>query len=288
MIRMAENRFRFTVFSFIVVVCTFEVAHAQNAIRAITRPSADVTLSFVQPGRIARVCCKEGDAVNAGQLLIQEDDALEQAQLAQLQAQSENMTQIRASEASLAQKKVDLEKLETAARRNAATPLEVQHAQLAVKIAELSLELARFEHEQAVRKWDEHGIRVRNMQLRSPIEGRIEKIHVEVGESINALAEAIQVVQIDPLWIDVPVPLDEATRLKRDMTATVNFPGPTASSAEGRIVFVGAVADAASGTLRVRLGVPNKGNRPAGEHVTVSFQESHGGTPATGSEANEG
>jgi multidrug efflux pump subunit AcrA (membrane-fusion protein) len=99
-----------------------------TGIRAITRPSADITLSFVQPGRIAGVPFKEGDLVKAGEMLVRQDDAAEQVQLAQLKAQSENTTQMRASEASLEQKKVDLEKLQKAAASNAATFLEVEHA----------------------------------------------------------------------------------------------------------------------------------------------------------------
>jgi multidrug efflux system membrane fusion protein len=245
--------------------------YAQTSIRAITRPSADITLSFVQPGRVAEVHVKEGHAVSAGQLLVQEDDAVERAQLAQLKAQSDNLTQIHASEASLAQRQVDLEKLQMAAERNAATPLEVQHAQLEVKIAELSLELARFEHEQATRKYEEHKIRVEQMQLPSPIDGRIERVEVEAGESVSALADVVQVVQIDPLWIDVPVPLHRAMDLERDMAAQVVFSGPKEVAVAGRITFVAAVADAASDTVRVRVEVPNKTGRPAGEHVTVAF-----------------
>ena len=65
-------------------------------------------------------------------------------------------------------------------------------------IADLSHELARFEHEQAIRKHQEQEVRVKNMQLRSPIDGRIEEIEVEVGESVNALADAVRVVQTDP------------------------------------------------------------------------------------------
>ena len=241
-------------------------------IRAITRPSADITLSFVQPGRVAKVHLKEGDVVSAGQVLARQDDAVERAQLAQFKAQSENTTQIQASEASLAQKKVDLEKVEIAADRNAATPLEVQHAELDVKIAELSTELARFEHEQAGRKYEEQRLRVDHMQIKSPIDGYVEAIHVEVGESVNALAEVVQIVQTDPLWIDVPVPLARAVELTRGMPGRVTFPGPGNSGVEGRITFVGAVADAASGTLKVRVEVANPGKRPAGEHVTVAFQ----------------
>lgn len=242
-------------------------------VRAITRPSADITLSFVQPGRIAQVPFKEGDEVKAGEVLVWQDDAAEQVQLAQLKAQSDDITQIRAGEASLAQKKVDLEKLEKAAAGNAATFLEVEHAKLDVTIAQLSLELARFEHEQAGRKYEEQRIRVDNMRLKSPIDGRIEKVDVEVGESANALADVIRVVQIDPLWIDAPVPMADAIGLKAGVTARIQFveSGKAASTAEGRVIFVGAVADAASGTLRTRIEVPNKARRPAGEHVLVTF-----------------
>jgi RND family efflux transporter MFP subunit len=259
-----------------IVVALFwrpALAGVSTGVRAITRPSADRTLSFVQPGRIAQVPFKEGDMVKAGDVLIRQDDAAEQVQLAQLKAQSDDLTQMRASEASLAQKKVDLEKLEKAAASNAATFLEVEHAKLDVTIAQLSLELARFEHEQAGRKYEEQRIRVDRMQLKSPIDGRIEKVDVEVGESANALADVIQVVQIDPLWIDAPVPLSESIGLTTGMTAQVQFAesGKPASTVEGRVIFVAAVADAASGTLRVRIEAPNKTGRPAGEHVLVTF-----------------
>jgi RND family efflux transporter MFP subunit len=261
-------------FGLFITTLLLRVASAQSTggLRAITRPSADVTLSFVQPGRIAEVRVREGDVVRAGQVLVRQDDTAEQVLLAQLKAQADDTTQIRASEASLAQKKVDLEKLEIAASRNAATQLEVQHAKLDVTIAELSLEMARFERAQAGRKYEEQKIRVEDMRLTSPVDGRIEKIDIEVGESINAFGGALQVVRIDPLWIDVPVPLVSAVGLKDGMTGSVTFPGSGGTVSEGKVIFVAAVADAASDTLRVRVEVPNKTGRPAGEHVTVAFE----------------
>jgi multidrug efflux system membrane fusion protein len=260
---------------FLAAGSSWHVARASVSagLRAITRPSVDVTQSFVQPGRIARVLPREGDAVKAGQLLVQQDDDAEQVLLAQLKAQSEDTTQIRASEASLAQKRVDLQKLQKAAASRAATALEVEHAKLEVTIAELSMELAKFEHEQAGRKYQEQKIRVEHMQLRSPIDGWIEQIDVEVGESVSATTEVIRVVQTDPLWIDAPVPLAQATGLKAGMTARVECPGGDGQgwAAQGRVIFVASVADAASDTLRVRIEVPNHAKRPAGEHVLVTF-----------------
>ena len=262
------------------ILCLFVVgvhpamgqSNVSPGIRAVTRPSADITLSFVQPGRIAEVHFKEGDIVKVDQVLIRQDDAAEQILLAQLRAQSEDRTQILASGASLAQKTVDLKKLEKAAESNAATALEVEHARLEVTIAQLSLDLAKFEHEQSGLKYDEQEVRVDNMQLKSPIDGRVELVDIEAGESVNALQDVMRVVQTDPLWIDAPVPLVQAISLKAGMTARVEFSGSSAKVEEGRVIFVGAVADAASGTLRVRIELPNETGRPAGEHVQVTFQ----------------
>jgi RND family efflux transporter MFP subunit len=238
-------------------------------VRTFTRASADATLSFVQPGRSTGILFKEGATVQAGQILVRLDDSLEQAQLAQILAQSEDTTQIRASEASLQQKKVDLQKLEKAAERKAATELEVEHAKLEVLIAQLSKELAEFEHKQAGLKLQEARIRVEAMRIMSPIDGRVEEVFIEAGESVNALDKVIRLVQTDPLWIDAAIPMVPAASLKPGSTMTVEFPAPNPMSVKGKVAFIAAVADAASSTIKVRIEVANPAGRPAGEQVRV-------------------
>jgi membrane fusion protein (multidrug efflux system) len=248
---------------------------AQERIEAITRPSEDAVLSFVRPGRVAKVLVKEGEAVKAGQELIRLDDEAERIQLEQLKAQAEDTTRIKAAEAQLAQRKVDLRKTEWALRRLAATEMEVQHAKLDVTISELSLELSQFEHKQAERKYREAKVQVDRMRLRSPIDGKVERVLVEPGESADALEKILQVVKIDPLWIDVAVPLADARRLKRGKAnAEVEFEPDGAvrpAPVPGDIIHIATVADAGSGTLTVRVEVANRSQRPAGEHVYVSF-----------------
>jgi RND family efflux transporter MFP subunit len=242
-----------------------------EGIGAITAPSKDVTVSFLAPGRIANVNVKQGDLVAAGQSLVQMDDSAEQIRLTQAKAQSEDTTAIEASLAKLDQKRVDLRKLEWAAERSSATKLEVEHARLEVKIAELSLKLAKFEHNQDKRKYAELQVIVERMNMKSPITGLVEKIHVQLGESVDGLDEVIRVVQTDPLWVDVPVPLARVANLQLGRTGKVIFPGGGKKTVKGKIVFIAAVADAASGTLTVRLEVANKSKRKAGEQVRVVF-----------------
>ena len=120
------------------------------------------------------------------------------------------------------------------------------------------------------------------MRLVSPIAGRVEKVAVEIGEAVERLGPVIHLVKIDPLWIDVPVPLGQAERLTAGQRVSVSFPDdPSDASATGRITHISAVADAGSDTLRVRIEVPNPHGRPAGEQITVGFPKlASGGKPA--------
>jgi RND family efflux transporter MFP subunit len=248
-------------------------------IEAVTKPSADIELSFARPGRIGEVLVKEGEAVKAGQLLARQEDKVEQIQLLQLMAKAENRTKIGAAEAELLQKKEDLKKIEEAKKKGAATDWEVEHARLNVEIGQHSLQLARFEHEQDRRKYEEIKAEVERMRLVSPINGLVEDVTIEPGQTAQPLKTAIRVVAIDPLRVDVLVPAPQAERLKANQPVYVYFPSPSAGQtgsvqAEGRITFVSAFSRAGSNTLRVRLEVPNQALRPAGERVSVSFTAS--------------
>jgi len=248
----------------------------QEKVEAITRPSQDVVLSFVRPGQVAEVLVKEGDTVKAGQVLMRLDDKAEQVQMEQLKAQADDTTRLQAAEAQLAQRRVDLRKTEVANKQGAATDLEVDHARLDVKIADLSLELAKFEQSQAQMKYREAAAQIERMRITSPIDGVVERLLVEPGESVEAAEKIAQVVQIDPLWVDVPVPLDEARSLTKGASnALVEFDRDVPSrksTIAGKIIHIAAVADSASKTLTVRVECPNPSKRPAGEHVYLSFQ----------------
>ncbi len=237
---------------------------------AITKPSEDVTLSFLRPGRIAKVSVKDGDTVQAGQLLIQLDDAAEKVQVSQLEAEAKDETRVRAAEAQLAQKKEDLGKLEWLLEQKAIPQWDVAHAKLDVTIAELSLQLARFELEQNKRKYEEAEIQLARMRLVSPFAGRVERIFLRPGESADTLQKVVRVVKIDPLWIEVPAPLEQARLLSLGAPASIGF-NDNKPGTMGKVTHIAAVADAASNTLTVRVELPNPAGRPAGEHVKVSF-----------------
>jgi RND family efflux transporter MFP subunit len=239
--------------------------------KAVTKPSEDRTLSFVAPGRVAKVLVKQGDEVKAGQLLVQQDNEMEQVQAEQLKAQAEDTVRVKAAEETLAQKKVEYEKLKEAYAKGAVSRWDVERARLDVSIYGLSLDLAKFNQEQDRRKYREKQAQIERMKIVCPFDGRVEKIFIEAGESADALTKVIRVVKTDPLWVDVAVPLAVGRTLKLGRTAKVTFAETDDKPAEGKVIDVAGVADAASDTLMVRLLLPNPTHRPAGEHVNVTF-----------------
>jgi membrane fusion protein, heavy metal efflux system len=240
--------------------------------QAITAPSADFTLSFVVPGRIGEISVKEGDFVPKGQLVARLEDEPEKIQARQYEAQARDKTKIMAAQAELAQKSLDLKKVDQAKAKGGANDWEVEHLRTGVRIADLSVKSAVFENEQY---HDRHALalsQLDRMRLVSPIEGRVEKVSMKPGEAVNALDPVIRVVRIDPLWIEAHVPLAQTKKLAVGQEARVLFPGSEADAPQnGKIIHVPSVADAASETLAVRIEVANNQGRPAGERVTVKF-----------------
>ena len=250
-----------------------------DGIEGISRPSQDATLSFVRPGWIAEVLVKPGEMVKKGQLLIQMDDRAERVQLEKLKAEAEDTTRVRAAKLKLDLAKVVLDKTEEARKGGAATELEVQEKRLEMQIAELSLELAQFQMVQAKREYEGAVAQLERMKLVSPIDGVVEQVVIEEGESAEANQNLIQIVKTNPLWINVPVPAEKVRSLKLATNGPVTVELPHGADEEppapvtGRILHVGQVADAGSRSRIVRVELPNTAGRPAGEHVNVTFPE---------------
>ena len=268
------TRYRSFVFSAVLIglMTGMPVLSRAETLQGITAPNADITLSFVVAGRVSDVQVEPGTTVEKDQLLVHLYDEPEKIQCQQLKMLSEDRTKINAAKAELAQKQVDLKKLEQARAKGAASVWEVEHLFLNVRIAELSLQSAILEQQQYRQRYDHASSQLVRMRLAAPIAGLVEEVSVEVGESIGTLGPVVRIVQNDPLWIDVPVPMAQALDLTVDQDVWITFPGATAEATpNGRIINISAVADAASETLRIRIEVPNPLKRPAGERVAVAF-----------------
>ena len=236
----------------------------------ITKPVADIELSFVQPGKIKDITIAKGDLVETGGVLLTLEDDIEKIQKKILTGRSENRVPIQLAEVELTQKKKNLENLKRAQQKGATSEWEVDHAALAVETAYLNLKVREFEHSQDVLKLESVLEMIERLTLKSPVKAIVEDIRVERGETVQAMVPVVRLVEIDPLIIDLPVPVEQAVGLQLGQVGMVRFPDTT--ELEASVTHISSVADAAATTLSVTLQVTNTDRRPAGERVSVVFR----------------
>jgi RND family efflux transporter MFP subunit len=240
-------------------------APAPKGLQAITKPSKDVTVSFVRPGRIVEVLAAKGDEVKAGQLIARQDDEEELAVLAQDKLAAESEIEIKAEMAIRDQKAKDVEKYQ-----KYGSTFEYENAVLELKIEEAKIEVAKLHHDQAGLKYKQTGVVVGKLKVLAPIGGVVAEEFAKAGESADGgNMKLVRIVQLDPLWVEVPVPQARARKLARGDAASVTF--PDGKERAGKVAVIPPTGDSASETILVRLEVPNPEKTFAGENVFVNF-----------------
>ena len=107
--------------------------------------------------------------------------------------------------------------------------------------------------------------------IRSPVNGVVVERMLSAGEFVER-DPILSIAQIHPLRVEVAVPLDRYGQIKVGMTGRVEWEAAIGEAHAATVTVVDPVVDAASGTLGVRLELPNPAGRlPAGTKCRVSF-----------------
>lgn len=110
--------------------------------------------------------------------------------------------------------------------------------------------------------------------IRSPLDGVVVQKVLSPGDlaTSNLKDPILKLVQINPLNVEVVLPVSEFGRIKPGAKATVFPEEPIGGKYRATVKIVDRVVDAASGTFGVRLELPNRqGGIPPGIKCRVSF-----------------
>lgn len=238
----------------------------------IIKPHESVQLGSAVSGLLAATLVDRGDVVKKGQLVAQLDSSLEQATLDLDRMRAANDTAIKVEQADrelsvreaerkryLVDQKIanlnSLDELQTKAREG---ELRVQQAQMDQKLAALT----------AVRS--QRALELK--QIRSPIDGVVIDRKLSAGEYIHEQTSIMTIAQIDPLNVELVLPLDRYGTIKVGATGMVHPAAPVGGAYPAKVEIVDPVIDAASNTFGVRLILANpKRVIPAGIHCTVDW-----------------
>ena len=233
-------------------------------------PSADVSASFTSQALVTVLKVKEGQIVKKGQLLAVQEKEAQEKELERLKKEASATALILKAKAEITYYTKEYKNLEEALKKGATSQKELNDAELALKKAELNLQEAEFNKQIAGLKIKELESKIKQFELRSPVDGLVETLSIEEGESPKPGEEHIRIVSVKPMWVEVPVPRDIAVKLKNNEAAYVTFPGQ-AQRVTGKIIFISSVADTASDTVRVKIELANPAGRLVGERVKVDF-----------------
>ena len=109
--------------------------------------------------------------------------------------------------------------------------------------------------------------------IKSPISGIVVDRMIEPGELVTEDQPIMRLANLDPLYVEVILPSTAFGQVQRGSKVTVRPAQPIGGSYIGTVEIVDSIIDAASGTYRVRVNLPNpSGVLPAGLSCDVDFE----------------
>jgi RND family efflux transporter MFP subunit len=223
---------------------------------------------------IESIPVRRGDFVKKGQVVVTLEAAAERAALDLARARARMEGELKAAEArvELARKKwVRSEELH---KQNFISSTARDEAEAEFKLASEQLRQAREARELAELEARRSSELLALRTLRSPFTGVVVERYQAPGEmaTTNINQPILKLANINPLHVEVVLPVGLYGRVKPGMTGRVSPERPIAGEYAARVKVVDRVVDAASGTFGVRLELPNpQGAVPAGVKCKVRF-----------------
>ncbi len=218
------------------------------------QPLNTVQLRSRVDGTIVRLAFKEGQIVNAGDLLVQIDPRPFQAQLDQATAKKSQ------DEANLQNATLDLQRYDTLVKSQTGSrqQRDTQASQVAQLKALVQADAAAIESAR---------LQVEYAAIRAPISGRVSFANVTLGNVVHAAdtTSIVSIVQVQPISVVFTEPEQELPAINRAFSA-----GPvdvTALTSDGKQTLAHGVLsvlnnqiDATSGTIQLKATFENKDN----------------------------
>lgn len=240
-----------------VVIAKVEKRDIPVQLHAIGRvePLARVTVRARVDGELKQVHFKEGQEVNAGELLLTIDPRPFEVALQEAKARL-------ARDAALAEKaKRDLERYRTLIKGNYISKEQYEQVRANAEAMDATLDADRALVENAK-------LQLSYCYIRSPISGRIGRVQIDQGSMIKANDDKgiVEIVQIAPTYVEFAIPERHLTAVQEHMArqalrVDAIIPDREGEPERGELTFVDNEVERQTGTIRLRATFPNEERR---------------------------
>jgi RND family efflux transporter MFP subunit len=238
----------------------------------LIEPKMTLKLGSQVPGLISEMLVDRGAVVKKGQVLARLESGVETAAVALAKARAENYSAVQSAQAKLVFQQGKERRAMALRMNDNITISAADEAQTGAKVAEAELHEAQTNLQMAQLELTRADEQLKQRTIRSPIDGVVTERTLGPGEYVFDQAHLLTVAQIDPLSVEAFVPLSEFGLLRVGMPAVVYPEKPLGGKYDATVTVVDKVFDAASGTIGIRLELPNHDySLPAGLKCQVSF-----------------
>ena len=249
---------------------------------SVVSPENPSNAAFLVSGKVIQVGPREGDYVKRGQVLAQIDPTDYSLGVSAAAAQAAAASAVLQKVESpvrpemLEQARVAFERAQNEYQRmkqvydaKSLPPNDFQKFKAAYEASRQQYEQARAggqkeDRAQARAAFDQAAAaeaiarkRLADATLAAPLDGFIANRSVEVGDMASAGRPVFQIVQLDPVEINVGVPESDIHMVRSGQTASVQVPALPGAAFEGAVRVINVAADPSTRTYMVRIAVPN-------------------------------
>ena len=225
-------------------------------------------------GVIETVYVQRGASVRRGQLVALLFSGPERAALDLARSRAGNEGEIKSAEARVDITRKKWERAEELVKKNFVSANARDEAEAEYRLALEQLRVAQENRRLAELEVKRAQEVLAQREIKSPVAGVVVDVLLKPGEltSSNQKDPIVKLMQIDPLNVELILPVREYGRIKTGQRAWVMPEAPVGGKYVARVEVVDPVFDAASGTFGVRLTLPNPERKiPAGLKCRARF-----------------
>ncbi len=239
--------------------------------QCVVEPRVVVDVGSAASGVIERLDVERGQVVTAGEVLAELESGVERAALSVARARAGIETDVETRQVALDFQQRARTRVDELYRRQTVAASAMDEAERDVLLSELALRRAREERELAALELERARQVLARRTVRSPVSGVIVERFANAGEYVED-QPLVRVAELDPLRVQVVLPAERYGAFRVGTVADVMPEIAALGTHEAIVTSVDKVLDAASGTFRVELELPNpRGRLPAGMRCTLSF-----------------
>jgi RND family efflux transporter MFP subunit len=258
---------------------TLSVAAAQKddtamaPLDCVINPSVVADLGSGVPGILSRVQVDRSDFVKAGDVVAELESSVESAALELARARAALTAEVDLRRVNAAFGQRQNKRTKDLFSRKAISTNDMDQRETESRLAQIQLRQARDNKDLAELEMLRAREILKRRTITSPIDGVVMDRFKVIGEYVED-QPVVRVAQIDPLHVEVIVPVEQLGTIQDGMYAEVWSDNVEGESWHATVSRVDQVADVASGTFGVRLTMPNPDHKiPAGLRCRMQLVE---------------